>query len=62
MIKPLILCLFLATAVFTAAAQDKTVKDLQKVAFKELKPLEKDGWVKAGTFIIKGMPNNLGAA
>ena len=52
MIKPLILCLFLATAVFTAAAQDKTVKDLQKVAFKELKPLEKDGWVKAGTFII----------
>ena len=52
MIKPLILCLFLATAVFTAAAQDKTVKDLQKVAFKELKSLEKDGWVKAGTFII----------
>ncbi|MBK7308349.1 MAG: DUF3078 domain-containing protein [Chitinophagaceae bacterium] len=52
MIKPLILCLFLATAIFTAAAQDKTVKDLQKVAFKELKPLEKDGWVKAGTFII----------
>ncbi|MBL0199801.1 MAG: DUF3078 domain-containing protein [Chitinophagaceae bacterium] len=52
MIKPLILCLFLATAVFTAAAQDKTVKDLQKVAFKELKPLEKDGWAKAGTFII----------
>ncbi len=35
-----------------AAAQDKTVKDLQKVAFKELKPLEKDGWIKAGTFII----------
>ncbi|MBK8785918.1 MAG: DUF3078 domain-containing protein [Chitinophagaceae bacterium] len=52
MIKPLILCLFLATAIFTAAAQDKTVKDLQKVAFKELKPLEKDGWAKAGTFII----------
>lgn len=52
MIKPLILFLISATIIFTAAAQDKTVKDLQKVAFKELKPLEKDGWMKAGTFIV----------
>lgn len=33
-------------------AQDITVKEFQKIAFKDLKPLEKDGWIKTGTFII----------
>jgi Protein of unknown function (DUF3078) len=41
-----------ATVVFKLSAQDVTVKEFQKVAFKELKPLEKDGWQKKGTFII----------
>ncbi len=52
MLKPLVSFLLSAMLILTTAAQDKTVKDLQKVAFKELKPLEKDGWMKAGTFIV----------
>jgi hypothetical protein len=52
MIKPLITLLLSAMVCSSSSAQDVTVKDLQKVAFKELKPLEKDGWIKAGTFII----------
>lgn len=52
MIKPLITLLLSATVYSPSPAQDVTVKDLQKVAFKELKPLLKDGWIKAGTFII----------
>lgn len=45
------------TVVFTAFAvqmyaQDHTVKEFQKVAFRELKTPEKDGWHKAGTFMI----------
>jgi len=39
-------------AIYQLPAQDQTVKEFQKVALKELKPLEKDGWHKAGTFII----------
>ncbi len=52
MIKPLITLLLSSIVCSPSSAQDVTVKDLQKVAFKELKPLEKDGWIKAGTFII----------
>lgn len=52
MIKPLITLLLSSIVCFPSSAQDVTVKDLQKVAFKELKPLENDGWIKAGTFII----------
>ncbi|MBK8493909.1 MAG: DUF3078 domain-containing protein [Ferruginibacter sp.] len=39
-------------AIYHSTAQDQTVKEFQKVALKELKPLEQDGWHKAGTFII----------
>lgn len=52
MIKPLITLLLSSIVCSPSSAQDVTVKDLQKVAFKELKPLENDGWIKAGTFII----------
>jgi len=52
MIKPLVTVLTTATIVLQSYAQDATVKDFQVVAFKELKPLETDGWKKAGTFII----------
>lgn len=48
--------IFLAgTLLFTAfslAAQDATVKGLQKEAGKEVKSAEKDGWKRAGTLII----------
>lgn len=50
--KPIFSFLLSVTLIFDAAAQDKTVKEFQKLAFKELKPLEKDGWRKTGTFII----------
>ncbi len=52
MIKPLISFLLSTTVIFQSSAQDITVKEFQKVAFRELKPLETDGWKKAGTFII----------
>lgn len=52
MIKYLITIGLSATVVFKLSAQDVTVKEFQKLAFKELKPLEKDGWKKNGTFII----------
>lgn len=52
MIKPLITLFLSATILTQSQAQDATVKEFQKVAFKELKPLEKDGWRKTGTFII----------
>ncbi|MBK6633420.1 MAG: DUF3078 domain-containing protein [Chitinophagaceae bacterium] len=39
-------------AIYHSTAQDQTVKEFQKVALKELKPLEQDGWHKSGTFII----------
>ena len=52
MIKPFITLFLSATVLFQSFAQDITVKEFQKVAFKELKPLEKDGWQKTGTFII----------
>lgn len=52
MLKPLITLTFSATLFFRSSAQDVTVKEFQKLAFKELKPLEKDGWKKNGTFII----------
>jgi Protein of unknown function (DUF3078) len=52
MIKSLITISLSATVVFKLSAQDVTVKEFQKLAFKELKPLEKDGWKKNGTFII----------
>lgn len=51
MIKPLITLLF-STTVIQSFAQDLTVKEFQKTAFKELKPMEKDGWQKAGTFML----------
>lgn len=37
---------------YETAAQDLNAKDIQKVAFRDFKPLEKDGWKKTGTFII----------
>jgi hypothetical protein len=52
MIKPLITLFISTTFLFRSFAQDVTVKEFQKLAFKELKPLEKDGWKKSGTFII----------
>lgn len=52
MVKPLITLTISATLFFRSSAQDVTVKEFQKLAFKELKPLEKDGWKKNGTFII----------
>lgn len=52
MIKPLITLFLSATTFLQSLAQDATVKEFQKVAYKELKPLEKDGWRMAGTFII----------
>jgi len=52
MIKPLLTLFLSATTASELPAQDITVKELQKVAFKELKPLETDGWQKAGTFLI----------
>ncbi len=45
--------LVLSTAILNeTAAQDNTVKEFQNVALKELKPLEKDGWKKEGTFVV----------
>lgn len=52
MIKPLLCVTVLLAAAIQLSAQDLTVKEFQKVAFKELKPLEKDGWKKNGTFIL----------
>lgn len=52
MIKPLVTVFTAATVAFQVYAQDPSVREFQKVAFKDLKPLEKDGWVKTGTFII----------
>jgi len=52
MLKPLLTLTFSATVFINSQAQDVTVKEFQKLAFKELKPLEKDGWKKNGTFII----------
>lgn len=52
MIKPLVTVLTTATITLSAPAQDASLKEFQKAAFKELKLPEKDGWQKAGTFII----------
>ena len=52
MIKPFVTVLATATFVYPVQAQDPSVREFQKVAFKELKLPEKDGWQKAGTFII----------
>ena len=52
MIKPLVTVFITATIVFSAQAQDPSVREFQKAAFKEFKLPEKDGWHKAGTFII----------
>jgi Protein of unknown function (DUF3078) len=41
-----------AAITFSSSAQDKTVKEFQSVALKELKPLEIDGWKKTGTFVV----------
>ena len=49
----LLIAIITCTTLFTQLiAQDKTVKEFQKVALKELKPLEKDGWRKKGKFIF----------
>lgn len=52
MLKPFISLIILVIITIHSVAQDLTVKEFQKVAFKELKPLEADGWKKNGTFII----------
>ncbi|HNJ94247.1 MAG TPA: DUF3078 domain-containing protein, partial [Ferruginibacter sp.] len=52
MIKPFVTVLVTATIVLSVQAQDPSLREFQKVAFKELKLPEKDGWQKAGTFII----------
>ena len=52
MLKPLIVSLLTASITCQSIAQDASVKEFQKVALRELKPLEKDGWRKAGTFIV----------
>ena len=52
MIKPIVIVFASATIIFSAEAQDPSIREFQKVAFKELKLPEKDGWEKAGTFII----------
>ncbi len=41
-----------ALVIFQSRAQELNLKELHKVAFRDLKPLEKDGWKKAGTFIL----------
>lgn len=48
----LITLAFSAAIIFKSAAQDVTVKEFQKLALKELTPLEKNGWKKKGTFMI----------
>ncbi|MES1226533.1 MAG: DUF3078 domain-containing protein, partial [Bacteroidota bacterium] len=50
--KPVAVAILAMAISIHILAQDPTVRDFQMVAFKELKPLEKDGWKKAGTFII----------
>ncbi len=52
MIKPIVTVLATATISLSAQAQDASLKEFQKAAFKELKLPEKNGWQKAGTFII----------
>jgi len=52
MLKPLFISLLSALLFLQTAAQDVTVKEFQKLAFRELKPPEKDGWEKAGTFMV----------
>ncbi|HAO46857.1 MAG TPA: DUF3078 domain-containing protein [Ferruginibacter sp.] len=52
MIKPIVTVLTAVTISNLTQAQDPSVREFQKVAFKELKLPEKDGWQKAGTFII----------
>jgi hypothetical protein len=50
--KPLVTAMTVAFITAQAYGQDATVKEFQTMAFKELKPLEKDGWKKTGTFIV----------
>lgn len=50
--KPLITVFVTAILILSAQAQDPSIREFQKVAFRELKLPEKDGWQKAGTFII----------
>ena len=52
MIKPLVTVFITATLTSCIQAQDPSVREFQKVAFKEFKLPEKDGWQKTGTFII----------
>lgn len=48
-----LITLVLSTAmIYQSTAQDITVKEFQHIALKELKPLEKDGWKKEGTFVV----------
>jgi hypothetical protein len=49
--KNLVTAISAALITANAAAQNATVKDIQTVTLKDLKPLEKDGWKKTGTFI-----------
>ena len=50
--RPFLTIVASATLVIQALAQDATVKDFQVAAFKEFKPLEKDGWKKDSSFIL----------
>ena len=52
MLKTLLAFLLSAITTSHSLAQELNVKEFQKVAFRDLKPLEKDGWKKTGTFII----------
>ena len=52
MIKPLTAVIVFVTLTIQSTAQDQTVKEFQKVSTKELKPLEKDGGRKKGTFLF----------
>ncbi len=52
MIKPIVAVIITLTTVFQVPAQDASVKEFQKIALKDLKPLENDGWKKTGIFIF----------
>ena len=50
--RPFLTIVVSTTLVIHTVAQDAIAKDFQVAAFKEFKPLEKDGWKKDGTFIL----------
>jgi len=48
----LLTVLITATIAIRVQAQDATVREFQTMALKDLKPLDKDGWKKTGTFVV----------